>query len=95
MGLRLPAVRQTDGQRQRRLRHLGAAPGLDGGSGSPGDRLGHPVRDTASRATWLYGNGYRYVGRYIHDPPNSTLDKEIKPGELDTIFAAGLKVFPI
>lgn len=50
---------------------------------------------TASRATWLYGNGYRYVGRCIHDPPNSTLDKEIKPGELDTIFAAGLKVFPI
>ncbi|MFF4360303.1 glycoside hydrolase domain-containing protein [Streptomyces sp. NPDC001604] len=50
---------------------------------------------TASRAKWLYSNGYRIVGRYIYDPPNSTLDKEIKPGELDTIFAAGLQVFPI
>ncbi|MCX3060396.1 glycoside hydrolase domain-containing protein [Streptomyces beihaiensis] len=50
---------------------------------------------TASRAKWLYANGYRYVGRYIYDPPTSTLDKEIKPGELDTIFSAGLKVFPI
>ncbi|MFF2922509.1 glycoside hydrolase domain-containing protein [Streptomyces celluloflavus] len=50
---------------------------------------------TASRAKWLYDNGYRFVGRYIFDPPGSTLDKEIKPGELDTIFRAGLKVFPI
>ncbi|MFB8772498.1 glycoside hydrolase domain-containing protein [Streptomyces broussonetiae] len=50
---------------------------------------------TASRAKWLYDNGYRVVGRYIYDPPGSTLDKEIKPGELATIFGAGLKVFPI
>ncbi|RNG35351.1 glycoside hydrolase domain-containing protein [Streptomyces botrytidirepellens] len=50
---------------------------------------------TASRAKWMYNNGYRFVGRYIYDPPGSTLDKEIKPGELDTIFSNGLKVFPI
>ncbi|MGW5093195.1 glycoside hydrolase domain-containing protein [Streptomyces nodosus] len=50
---------------------------------------------TASRAKWLYENKYRFVGRYIYDPPGSTLDKEIKAGELDTIFANGLKVFPI
>ncbi|MGW5423990.1 glycoside hydrolase domain-containing protein [Streptomyces sp. NPDC003943] len=50
---------------------------------------------TASRAKWLYDNNYRFVGRYIFDPPGSTLDKEIKPGELDTIFRAGLRVFPI
>ncbi|MFJ5832062.1 glycoside hydrolase domain-containing protein [Streptomyces sp. NPDC093089] len=50
---------------------------------------------TASRARWLFDNGYRMVGRYLYDPPGSTLDKEIKPGELNTIFSAGLRVFPI
>ncbi|MDX3853439.1 glycoside hydrolase domain-containing protein [Streptomyces sp. AK02-01A] len=50
---------------------------------------------TASRAKWLYDNEYRVVGRYLYDPPGSTLDKEIKPGELRTIFENGLKVFPI
>jgi peptidoglycan hydrolase-like protein with peptidoglycan-binding domain len=50
---------------------------------------------TASRARWLKDNGYKIVGRYLYDPPGSDLDKEIKPGELATIFAAGLKVFPI
>ncbi len=50
---------------------------------------------TASRARWLRSNGYSLVGRYIYDPPGSTLDKEIKPGELQTIFGNGLKVFPI
>ncbi|AEW99225.1 glycoside hydrolase domain-containing protein [Streptantibioticus cattleyicolor] len=50
---------------------------------------------TASRGKWLYDNGYRIVGRYLYDPPGSTLDKEIKPGELKTIFDSGLAVFPI
>ncbi|MER5433734.1 glycoside hydrolase domain-containing protein [Streptomyces sp. NPDC002588] len=50
---------------------------------------------TASRARWMYDNGYRVVGRYLYDPPGSDLDKEIKPGELQTIFDAGLRVFPI
>ncbi|MFF5233262.1 glycoside hydrolase domain-containing protein [Dactylosporangium sp. NPDC000521] len=50
---------------------------------------------TAARASWLYANGYRIVGRYLYDPPDSTLDKEIKPGELRTIFNAGLRVLPI
>jgi len=50
---------------------------------------------TPSRARWLWDNGYRIVGRYLYDPPGSTLDKEIKPGELQTIFDAGLRVFPI
>ncbi|MER5356901.1 glycoside hydrolase domain-containing protein [Streptomyces sp. NPDC002785] len=50
---------------------------------------------TASRAQWLRSNGYNVVGRYLYDPPGSTLDKEIKPGELETIFSNGLKVFPI
>ncbi|MGW5650971.1 glycoside hydrolase domain-containing protein [Streptomyces humi] len=50
---------------------------------------------TASRAKALYESGYRHVGRYLYDPPGSTLDKEIKPGELADIFASGLRVFPI
>jgi len=50
---------------------------------------------TASRAKWLWDNDYRVVGRYLYDPPGSTLDKEIKAGELRTIFDAGLRVLPI
>lgn len=50
---------------------------------------------TAARAKWLTDHSYRIVGRYLYDPPGSTLDKEIKPGELKTIFDAGLRVLPI
>ncbi|WP_394940075.1 glycoside hydrolase domain-containing protein [Psychromicrobium sp. YIM B11713] len=50
---------------------------------------------TASRAQWLFNNGYRAIGRYLYNPPGSTLDKDIKPGELTTIFNAGLRVLPI
>ncbi|MGW3212163.1 glycoside hydrolase domain-containing protein [Streptomyces parvus] len=66
---------------------------------------GNPDRDvnccdtrftiTASRAKALYSAGYRAVGRYLDEPANSTLNKEIQPGELNDIFAAGLRVFPI
>jgi hypothetical protein len=35
------------------------------------------------------------VGRYLDEHPEGTLDKEIKPGELQTIFEAGLRCFPI
>ncbi|WP_432023597.1 glycoside hydrolase domain-containing protein [Streptomyces parvus] len=67
--------------------------------------MGDPDRDvtgsdtrfeiTASRAKWLRDNKIEIVGRYINDPPGSTLDKEIKPGELNIIFSNGLRVFPI
>lgn len=50
---------------------------------------------TPARAKALYDAGYRYVGRYLDERPGSTLDKKIKPGELQTIFDNGLKVFPI
>jgi peptidoglycan hydrolase-like protein with peptidoglycan-binding domain len=50
---------------------------------------------TEARAQWLVDHGYQIVGRYLYDPPGSSLDKEIKPGELDVIFQAGLRVFPI
>jgi peptidoglycan hydrolase-like protein with peptidoglycan-binding domain len=50
---------------------------------------------TPTRAQWLVSHDYKVIGRYIYDPPDSSLDKEIKPGELDTIFGAGLRVLPI
>ena len=51
--------------------------------------------DMASQLTpsWcasLYANGYRTVGRYL-----SVLGKRYQPYELDWIFNAGLKTFPI
>jgi peptidoglycan hydrolase-like protein with peptidoglycan-binding domain len=35
------------------------------------------------------------VGRYLDEKPGGTLNKKIQPGELATIFANGLRVFPI
>ncbi|WJK40597.1 DUF1906 domain-containing protein [Solwaraspora sp. WMMA2056] len=50
---------------------------------------------TDARAQALYAAGYRVVGRYLDEKPWGTLNKKIQPGELDTIFRNGLKVFPI
>lgn len=52
---------------------------------------------TAARAATLVANGYKTVGRYLTNTPNvpDPLDKNIKPGELTTIFGAGMTVFPI
>jgi peptidoglycan hydrolase-like protein with peptidoglycan-binding domain len=50
---------------------------------------------TAARAASLVQTGYQVVGRYLSNVPGTTLDKKIKPGELATIFTAGLRVFPI
>ncbi|ULO04783.1 DUF1906 domain-containing protein [Paenibacillus sp. 19GGS1-52] len=48
---------------------------------------------TPARALALKSSGYQIVGRYLTE--STTLSKKIKPGELNTIFSAGLKVFPI
>lgn len=71
------------------------------GDGSrPGTAFDCASTITAARAQALYSAGYRYAGRYLTnmqptaDVPDP-IDKNIKPGELDTIFAAGLSVFPI
>lgn len=45
---------------------------------------------TAARAATLYNNGYRIVGRYLTGGW-----KEIQPGEIETIFDAGLRIFSI
>ena len=45
---------------------------------------------TAAHCSLLYSKGYRTVGRYL-----SVLTKRYVAGELERIFAAGLKTFPI
>ncbi|KOU53169.1 glycoside hydrolase domain-containing protein [Streptomyces sp. WM6378] len=50
---------------------------------------------TKSRAAALKKAGYECVGRYLDEEPGGTLDKPIKPGELNDIFAAGMRCFPI
>lgn len=54
---------------------------------------------TAQRGQALHDAGYRLVGRYLDEKlkegDNGWLDKVIKPGELQNIFDAGLRVFPI
>lgn len=56
------------------------------------DTSRHILGDRGSR---LFSAGYRVVGRYLDEAPGETLNKELQPGELDAIFAAGLRVFPI
>ncbi|MCA0174578.1 glycoside hydrolase domain-containing protein [Bacillus sp. RAR_GA_16] len=50
---------------------------------------------TPPRAQALKNAGYEIVGRYLSNAKNSNLNKEIQIGELENIFDAGLKVFPI
>ncbi|WP_211346929.1 glycoside hydrolase domain-containing protein [Saccharothrix australiensis] len=50
---------------------------------------------SVARARALKAAGYHVVGRYLDEDPWGTLDKEIQPGELEAIFAGGLRVFPI
>lgn len=54
---------------------------------------------TPSRGQALANAGFEVVGRYLHEsedvPPDKWLDKEIQPGELDDLFGAGLRCFPI
>ncbi|WP_030419380.1 glycoside hydrolase domain-containing protein [Streptomyces sp. NRRL F-5065] len=50
---------------------------------------------TPSRGARMYADGYRYVGRYINEASTGGGSKMLEPGELDNIFKAGLRVFPI
>ncbi|WP_080832312.1 glycoside hydrolase domain-containing protein [Cohnella massiliensis] len=61
-----------------------------GDKNRPGTACDCVTTITPERARTLYNSGYRYVGRYLVGDW-----KNIKPGELETIFAAGLRVFPI
>lgn len=66
-----------------------------GDQSRPGTACDCVTTVTAERATALKAAGYKYVGRYLSNVPNTTLDKVIKPGELATIADAGLSCFPI
>ncbi|MEU9347240.1 glycoside hydrolase domain-containing protein [Streptomyces sp. NPDC048278] len=51
---------------------------------------------TPARAQALKNAGYKYIGRYLYNPSTTSLpEKEIQPGELDTIKQYGLRCFPI
>jgi peptidoglycan hydrolase-like protein with peptidoglycan-binding domain len=54
------------------------------------------TRITAARAQALKAAGYKYIGRYLYNPSSTDLpQKQIQPGELDTIRQYGLRCFPI
>jgi peptidoglycan hydrolase-like protein with peptidoglycan-binding domain len=59
----------------------------------PGTACDTITEITPARAKTLTDAGYRAVGRYLTN--FGTLDKNIKAGELQTCFSAGLRVFPI
>ncbi|WIB65518.1 glycoside hydrolase domain-containing protein [Curtobacterium sp. MCBD17_040] len=62
----------------------------------PGTAADMATTITADRAAALKAAGYTTVGRYLtNEQVTNPLDKNIKPGELATIFAAGLRLFPI
>lgn len=50
---------------------------------------------TPDRAQTLVNAGYETVGRYLTNVEGTTLNKKIQTGELETIFNAGMTVFPI
>jgi len=50
---------------------------------------------TAVSAAAIYAAGYRIVGRYLVTAGSDPTKKRLQPGELQTILAAGLRVFPI
>ncbi|RZB18641.1 DUF1906 domain-containing protein [Streptomyces sp. F001] len=50
---------------------------------------------TPSRAQKMVADGYMYVGRYLNEASAGGGSKMLEEGELDDIFAAGLRVFPI
>ncbi|WP_206790337.1 glycoside hydrolase domain-containing protein [Amycolatopsis sp. MtRt-6] len=67
----------------------------NGDPDGPGAACDCATTVTPARAKALHDAGYRFVGRYLDQRPESKLDKKIKPGELQVIFDSGLKVFPI
>lgn len=50
---------------------------------------------TSEKLATLRNAGYAYFGRYLTNVPNYSLDKCIKYGELERIFASGGRVFPL
>jgi len=67
----------------------------NGDADRPGTALDCVTTITDARAQTLLAAGYRVVGRYLDEHAGGTLNKRIQPGELDTIFRNGLRIFPI
>ena len=67
----------------------------NGDADRPGTALDCITTITDARAQTLLAAGYRVVGRYLDEHAGGTLNKRIQPGELDTIFRNGLRIFPI
>ena len=67
----------------------------NGDADRPGTALDCVTTITDARAQTLIAAGYRVVGRYLDEHAGGTLNKRIQPGELDTIFRNGLRIFPI
>ena len=61
----------------------------------PGQAVDCVTTITDARAQTLRAHGYQVVGRYLSNVPNTSLDKRIKLGELQTIAGNGLRCFPI
>lgn len=62
----------------------------------PGSALDCITTITDARAQALLAAGYHTIGRYLDERPSANpLNKAIQPGELDTIFRNGMRVFPI
>lgn len=65
-----------------------------GDQSRPGTACDGVTRITTDRAKALTASGYKYVGRYL--TPSTTLpEKQIQPGELETMAVFGLRCFPI
>ncbi|MDQ1124946.1 glycoside hydrolase domain-containing protein [Microbacterium trichothecenolyticum] len=50
---------------------------------------------TAAKLATLRNAGYTHFGRYLTNSPDQSLDKCIKSGELQRIYASGGRVFPL
>ncbi|WP_067494945.1 glycoside hydrolase domain-containing protein [Actinoplanes sp. TFC3] len=61
----------------------------------PATALDTIMEVTSARAAALKSAGYSLVGRYLTNVEGTSLDKKIKPGELNTLFGNGLRLFPI
>ncbi|WP_441246991.1 glycoside hydrolase domain-containing protein [Kitasatospora sp. McL0602] len=67
-----------------------------GDQSRPGTACDGVTAVTPARAQALKDAGYQYVGRYLFNPSSTSLpEKQIQPGELDTIKRYGLRCFPI
>lgn len=91
----VPALRRTAGHGNGDYPTWASLLVSTGDTARPGTAADCVSAVTAAMAASLSAAGYRVVGRYLSNVPNSTLNKRIQPGELSAIAGAGLSAFPI